>query len=116
MKGSDSELSETYDANGANALEQVKALVSAATDSQARVNAFTQAQRLWQLALDQVVNTRYRAADKASRKAIAACRVTLDQVYAARKALVEALYLDAPEVGAEALSNLYKNALFNMSK
>ena len=116
LKGSDSELSETYDANGANALEQVKALVSAATDSQARVNAFTQAQRLWQLALDQVVNTRYRAADKASRKAIAACRVTLDQVYAARKALVEALYSDAPEVGAEALSNLYKNALFNMSK
>ncbi len=116
LKGSDSELTEAYDANGARALSQVQSLLSSAKSSAAKVNAFTQAQRSWQTALDQVVNTRYRAADRATRKTIAACRIMLDQVYAARKELVEALYGDAPEVGAEALSNLYKNALFNMSK
>ena len=40
----------------------------------------------------------------------------LDQLYSTRKSLMEALYSKAPEVGAEALSNLYKNALINMSK
>ena len=116
MDGSDSPLTEVYDASGARTLEQVTEVVASASGAEGRATAFAQAQRLWQIALDRVVTVAYRAADAEQRKAIAACRVTLDRLYSARKDLLAVLYRGAPDVAAEVLSNLYKNALFSMSK
>ena len=109
LLGSDSEVVERFDASFARTLNEVMDTVRGA-GSAGRQEAFTQAQGQWQMALDSVVNETYKAADREARKQIAACRLMLDQYYAARKAMLGMLYQAAPWVAEEALMNLYKNA------
>ena len=113
LNGSDAVMTERYDAaHGADMAEVIR-LAQSAKYGPAQENAFSQAQRRWQMALDGVVNLQYKAADKETRKLIAAARVALDNVYAARKPLLDFLYPGAPETVAEALSGLYKDALID---
>ena len=109
MSGSDSDVTETYHAAYARTLGEVLDTVRG-TGSAGLDNAFLQAQRQWQIALDGVVNAAYKAAPRDSRKPIVGWRTMLDQYYTARKALMDLVYADAPEVGNEILMNLYKNA------
>ena len=113
LNGSDAVITERFDEIHGAELEEVIRLAQAAKYGPARENAFIAAQRRWQMALDSVVNAQYKAADKETRKLIAAWRVALDSVYAARKDLLGLLYPDAPEFAAEALSSLYKDALID---
>ena len=110
LQGADSPMTEHYDAAYGRALAGIRTRISQ-TGGSARTGAFLQAQRDWQLTLDAIVNANYKAADQEGKKAIAACRMLLDKVYEARKGLMDLLYADAPEVAAEIVSNLYRNAI-----
>ena len=113
LKGSDADVTERYDADHAEVFQEVTKQARSAQYGKAQANAFNQALRRWQMALDALVNAEYKAADKEGRKLIAAYRKSLDSLYTGRKELMEALYADAPEITAEALSNLYRNALID---
>ena len=63
-----------------------------------------------QRALDKAVNAKYKAADRDSRKTLAAWRQALDQMYAARKELLELLYSGNDDTAQECLMNLYRDA------
>ncbi len=109
MDGSECEVSVRLNKDLAQTLEQTIATVRGAS----RINAgkaFAQTQQQWQMAMDSTVNAIYRAAGKDVRKTIAAWRKLLDQAVASRKALLEALYPDAPETLQEVLANLYRDA------
>lgn len=114
LEGSDSPVTERYDAALSRTLGEVVDTVQG-TGSAGQANAFVIAQRQWQIALDSIVNAYYKAADKETRKLIAGNRVMLDQVFAARKDLLTLLYENAPQVSEEALMNLYKNAALDAS-
>ncbi len=113
LMGSDMRVTERYDAEHAELFQEAVRLAKAARYGTAQENAFNQTMRRWQIALDSMVNAQYKAADKETRKLIAAARTALDGVYEARKGLLELLYAEAPEMAAEALSNLYRNALID---
>lgn len=113
LKGSDADVTERYDADHAAVFQEVTKLVRSAQYSKAQANAFNQALRRWQMALDALVNAEYKAADQEGRKLIAAYRKSLDSLYTARKDLMDLLYADAPEMSTEALSSLYRNALID---
>ena len=115
LAGSDSEMTERYDAAFARTLGDVLDTVRG-TVSAGRANAFIQAQRQWQMALDGKVNAVYKAASREDRKLIAGWRIMLDQVYAARTEMLDMLYGAAPEVGEEVLMNLYKNAALDAAE
>ena len=115
LAGSDSEMTERYDTAFARTLGDVLDTVRG-TVSAGRANAFIQAQRQWQMALDGKVNAVYKAASREDRKLIAGWRIMLDQVYAARTEMLDMLYGAAPEVGEEVLMNLYKNAALDAAE
>jgi hypothetical protein len=109
LQGADSEVTERYDDSHAQVLAEALRLINT-TDRYQKDEAFVRVQRNWQIALDAQVNVNYMAADRDARKAIAACRMQLDQVVKARGELLSILYPDAPEVAAEVLANLYRSA------
>ena len=113
LNGSDADVTERYDADHAEVFKEAVRLAQSARYGTAQENAFQQAMRRWQTALDGLVNTQYKAADKETRKLIASARTALDGLYAARSELMALLYEGAPEVAAEALSDLYRNALMD---
>ena len=109
LDGSDCEVTVKLNKDLTRTLDQALSTVRG-TKSYAVDQAFVQTQSQWQMALDGIVNANYKAADKETRKAIAAWRKLLDQAAAARKALLEALYPNNPETVQEALANLYRDA------
>lgn len=113
LNGSDADVTERYDAAHAEVFKEAVRLSQAAKYGPAQENAFRQILRRWQTALDGLVNTQYKAADKETRKLIASARTALDGLYTARAGLMAMLYESAPEVAAEALSDLYRNALMD---
>lgn len=113
LSGSDADVTERYDADHAEAFQEAVRLAQAAKYGPAQENAFRQILRRWQMALDGMVNIQYKAADKETRKLIASARTALDGLYTARAELMALLYEGAPEVAAEALSDLYRNALMD---
>ena len=99
-----------FDEGHANALTETQELLYN-TSPYASEEAFTRAQSLWANALDQVVNLTYKAADRESRKVIAAWRIGLDNLIGVRTELLNLLYDGAPEATAESVMNLYRDAL-----
>ncbi|MBO4379043.1 MAG: hypothetical protein J5889_08765, partial [Clostridia bacterium] len=86
----------------------IESVDSAATRPELE-EAFIRAQRMWQMELDSGVNARYKAADKEGRQIIAMNRKLLDQMIAARKALLELLYPVDPHIVAERIAVEYMN-------
>ena len=113
LNGSDAIMTERYDTGHAEVFQEAVRLAQSARFGTAQENAFQQILLRWQTALDGVVKVQYKAADKETRKLIAAARVAVDGLYTARKDLTDLLYAEAPEAGAEVLSNIYKNALID---
>ena len=113
LNGSDADVTERYDAAHAEVFQEAVRLAQAAKYGPAQENAFRQILRRWQMALDGMVNIQYKAADKETRKLIASARTALDGLYTARAELMALLYEGAPEAAAEALSDLYRNALMD---
>ncbi|MBR5382239.1 MAG: hypothetical protein IK133_00310 [Clostridia bacterium] len=71
-------------------------------------NAWARAQQLWQIALDKEVNALYKAAGKEDRQVIAMTRRFLDQLVAARTALLEEVYSSDSVIVNEQIERLYK--------
>ena len=113
LNGSDAALTERFAAPGARTLSAVMDMMNGLKTPRARANAFVKAQAAWQTSLDRIVNAGYKAADKESRKAIAACRKALDLMISAHKAVLEILYAEAPDVAEEAVASMYRNALLD---
>ncbi len=103
--GGDCEMDVHLNAAMSNALRKTQETVSTDTD-----NAFATALIHWQMALDRMVNTTYKAADREQRAAIAAWRRGLDQMYAAREELLMRLYPENDLTVRERLMNLYRDA------
>ncbi len=106
------EVTFTFDPNHAAALTETLDLLRE-TSPYAADQALIQAQTFWAGALDRLVNQRYKAADRDARKLIAAWRINLDSVIGVRKAFLDLLYEARPEVPAEAIMNLYRDALID---
>ena len=115
LEGSDSPVTEHYSAALSRTLGDVLNTVHG-TGSSGQANAFIMGQRQWQITLDSTVNAVYKAASPENRKLIASWRRMLDQLCTARKAMLDMLYADAPEVGEEVLMNLYKNAALDAAQ
>ena len=109
LAGSDSDVTVTLDAALAGAMGDVLTLVRGTKRAYA-ADAFVTAQAQWQMALDADTNAAYKAADRDARKAISAWRQALDQVIAARRELLSALYGSRGEIIEERLMNLYRDA------
>ena len=71
-------------------------------------NAWARAQQLWQIALDKEVNALYKAAGKEDRQVIAMTRRFLDQLVAARTALLDEVYSSDSVIVNEQIERLYK--------
>ncbi|MBO4379309.1 MAG: hypothetical protein J5889_10125, partial [Clostridia bacterium] len=71
-------------------------------------NAWARAQQLWQIALDKEVNALYKAAGKEDRQVIAMTRRFLDQLVAARTALLELVYNGDSVIVNERIEQMYK--------
>ena len=115
LNGSDSPVTETYAGAAARTLKDIRTML----DGEKSYNyghVFEYGQRSWQIALDNTVNTVYKAADKDTRKLIIAWRTALDTLYKAEKPLLEMLYLDNDTTVWEELMNLYKDRVFDSAK
>ena len=100
------------DADHAKPLSDTLDLISGAA-SYDRDKAFRQAQCYWQIALDNVVNATYKAADRENRKVIAVWRQSLDQLIGARTEMLNMMY-DSSATAAEEVLNLYRDALIDV--
>lgn len=81
-------------------------LLASAQSPTATANAWRKAQRLWQIELDRMVNTRYKAANGDTKKLIAAARVSFDKLVAARETYLNCLY--SKDVAAELIAHLFE--------
>jgi len=115
LEGSDSPVTERYSAALSRTLGDVLNTVHG-TGSSGQANAFIMGQRQWQITLDSTVNAVYKAASPENRKLIASWRRMLDQLCIARKAMLDMLYADAPQVAEEVLMTLYKNAALDAAQ
>ena len=115
MNGSDSAVTETYAGAAARTLKDIRTMLAGAK-SYNYGHVFEYGQRSWQIALDNVVNTVYKTADKETRKLIIAWRTALDTLYEAEKPLLEMLYPDNDTTVWEELMNLYKDRVFDSAK
>ena len=106
------EVTVAFDADHAQALADTIDLVFGSA-SYASDKAFNQAQKYWSTALDKTVDLQYKTADRDGKKLIAAWRQALDTMLQARRALLDMLYPDAPEITAEAGLTLYRDALID---
>ena len=70
---------------------------------------FERGQVIWQAALDESVNAIYKAADRETRKQIAAWRISLDNLYTGERPMLEMLYPDNDAAVEEILMNLYRD-------
>ncbi len=115
LNGSDSPVTETYAGAAARTLKDIRTML----DGEKSYNyghVFEYGQRSWQIALDNTVNTVYKAADKDTRKLIISWRTALDTLYKAEKSLLEMLYPDNDTTVWEELMNLYKDRVFDSVK
>ena len=87
--------------------KDVLQLVHGARGGAAVTKAWKRSQQLWQIALDREVNALYKAAGTEERQVIAMARRSLDQLAAARTALLELVYGDSVIV-SEKIEYLYK--------
>ena len=115
LNGSDSPVTETYAGAAARTLKDIRTMLDGAK-SYNYGKVFEGGQRNWQIALDNTVNTIYRAANKDTRKLIIAWRTALDTLYKAEKPLLEMLYPDNDTNVWEELMNLYKDQVFDSVK
>ena len=115
LNGSDSAVTETYAGAAARTLKDIRTMLAGAK-SYNYGDVFERGQRSWQIALDNVVNTVYKTADKETRKLIIAWRTALDTLYKAEKPLLEMLYPDNDTTVWEELMNLYKDRVFDSAK
>ena len=115
LNGSDSAVTETYAGAAARTLKDIRTMLAGAK-SYNYGDVFERGQRSWQIALDNVVNTVYKTADKETRKLIIAWRTALDTLYEAEKPLLEMLYPDNDTTVWEELMNLYKDRVFDSVK
>ena len=95
-------------------LENVVKSIDSAATRPALEQSFLRAQRMWQMELDSSINARYKAASKEDRQIIAMNRKLLDQMIAARKALLELLYPVDAQIVAERISTEYMNNAVEM--
>lgn len=75
------------------------------------LEAWLEAQAMWQTELDVLTNARYREADADDRLIIAACRLAFDQLLTVRQATLDALYPAAPDIAAEQLCGLLQSSV-----
>ena len=115
LNGSDSAVTETYAGAAARTLKDIRTMLAGAK-SYNYGDVFERGQRSWQIALDNVVNTVYKTADRETRKLIIAWRTALDTLYEAEKPLLEMLYPDSDTTVWEELMNLYKDRVFDSVK
>ncbi len=109
LTGSDSIVTETYAGSIAYAHQNVLALMDI-EKSYDWDDVFHRGIQLWQPALDAAVNPIYKAADKDTRKQIAAWRISLDTLYTAEKDFLSLLYEGNDTAIQETLMDLYKDA------
>ena len=102
------EVTDTYAGADARALKDVKDLLKAAK-SYNLDEVFERGQIIWQAALDESVNAIYKAADRETRKQIAAWRISLDNLYTGERPMLEMLYPDNDAAVEEILMNLYRD-------
>ena len=112
------EVTDTYAGADARALKDVKDLLKAAKSynfdevferGQIIDEVFERGQIIWQAALDESVNAIYKAADRETRKQIAAWRISLDNLYTGERPMLEMLYPDNDTAVEEILMNLYRD-------
>ena len=72
------------------------------------------ARALWQASLDSMTNSHYKAASAQDRQVIAMCRVSFDQLLAARQELLKLFYPTKPSVVSEVLSNTVMNRTLDL--
>ena len=107
--GSDSVVTERYDALAAKALKDVRSMLTE-TGYGSLDKIFLKGQSFWQAALDEEVKPIYLDADEVRKQDIGAWRVTLDSLLPGERALLELMYPEAPYVTEELLMDLYKDA------
>ena len=104
----ENEVTDTYAGADARALKGVKDLLFDAK-SYNYDEVFERGQIIWQAALDESVNAIYKAADRETRKQIAAWRISLDNLYTGERPMLEMLYPDNDAAVEEILMNLYRD-------
>ncbi|MBR5257770.1 MAG: hypothetical protein IKV51_02350, partial [Clostridia bacterium] len=109
LSGSENEVTERYAGGAARALADTRQLLDASS-SYVRDEVFSRSINYWISALDDKVNPAYKAADKETRKLIAAWRKSLDSLYDAEEVFLKMLYPFDGETLNEQLMNLYKAA------
>ena len=107
--GSDSVVTERYDALAAKALKDMCSLLTE-TGYGSLDKIFSKGQSFWQAALDEEVKPIYLDADEVRKQDIGAWRVTLDSLLPGERALLELMYPEAPYVTEELLMDVYKDA------
>ena len=115
LNGSDSEVSEQYAGAAARILTDIRNMLDAAKNYNFD-EVFARGQRNWQIALDNTVNSVYKAADKETRRLIITWRTALDTLYTAETTLMEMLYPDNNTAAQEELMNLYRDRVFDTAK
>ena len=115
LNGSDSEVSEQYAGAAARTLTDIRNMLDAAK-SYNFDEVFARGQRNWQIALDNTVNSVYKAADKETRRLIITWRTALDTLYTAETTLMEMLYPENDTAAQEELMNLYRDRVFDAVK
>ncbi|MBR6009060.1 MAG: hypothetical protein IK056_08235 [Clostridia bacterium] len=109
LSGSESKVTERYAGEAARALAETRKLLDASS-SYVRDDVFAQGLNYWISALDDKVNPAYKAADKETRKLIAAWRKSLDSLCDKEEVFLKMLYPFDGETLNEQLMNLYKDA------
>lgn len=90
----------------------IRAIVAQASSPTAKAAAWKRAQKLLQVAMDEIVNADYKAADKEGKAIIAQNRVGFDKLVATRSELMSLLYPQAAAM--ESVAHLFSDYLIDV--
>ena len=109
LNGSDCEVKENYAGPATRAMADTRALLDTAEAAQTD-GVFVQAAVCWKSALDETVNTVYKAAGRDTRTLIAAWSMSLDYLCETDERLYSLFYSAKSEAVQEHIMDLYKDA------
>lgn len=98
-----------YCGEHAPTFSDVRALVEDANSPTALARAWTRAQAMWKIALDDITNAQYEAANSEQKPAIITERVAFDRAVAARSAMLSLLYGGRADLAAEQIAAMVAN-------
>ena len=109
LTGSNSEVAEHYAGLAADAMADTRALLDKYADGQTD-GVFAQSAEYWKSALDETVNSAYRAAVKGTKPLIATWNMALNMLCDADGELYTQLYFTDPAAAEEHIMDLYREA------